>query len=222
MLVKPDVKGALAHSTTAQMGFMILTCGLGLWAAAVIHLMAHGFYKATLFLSSGRRSPAAAGARRCRPPHSRTRGNCSCISAAVVVPAAALAARPHRDSRHVSRATPPSGRYWPSPGSPEPRRPGAGSAAAGTARRDPRGGFPDTGSGRLCGDHHPVGDFLAPAMPAGIDVRPRRLGGHRPGLDPAGALAAIRLAPGAGSLRRAVYTRALTAGHIPTPPSPHF
>ena len=53
MIVKPDVKGALAHSTTAQMGFMILTCGLGLWAAAVIHLVAHGFYKATLFLSSG-------------------------------------------------------------------------------------------------------------------------------------------------------------------------
>ena len=53
MLVKPDVKGALVNSTSAQMGFMILTCGLGLWAAAVIHLFAHGFYKATLFLASG-------------------------------------------------------------------------------------------------------------------------------------------------------------------------
>ncbi|HTY28823.1 MAG TPA: proton-conducting transporter membrane subunit, partial [Mycobacterium sp.] len=53
MLVKPDIKGALVHSTMAQMGFMILTCGLGLWAAAVFHLVAHGFYKATLFLSSG-------------------------------------------------------------------------------------------------------------------------------------------------------------------------
>ncbi|ORV89180.1 proton-conducting transporter membrane subunit [Mycolicibacterium iranicum] len=53
MLVKPDIKGALAYSTMAQMGFMILTCGLGLWAATVIHLVAHGFYKATLFLSSG-------------------------------------------------------------------------------------------------------------------------------------------------------------------------
>ena len=53
MLAKPDIKGALAHSTMAQMGFMILTCGLGLWAAAVFHLVAHGFYKATLFLSSG-------------------------------------------------------------------------------------------------------------------------------------------------------------------------
>ncbi|MBX7450690.1 hypothetical protein GR927_22130 [Mycolicibacterium sp. 3033] len=53
MLVRPDIKGALAYSTMAQMGFMMLTCGLGLWAAAVIHLIGHGFYKATLFLSSG-------------------------------------------------------------------------------------------------------------------------------------------------------------------------
>lgn len=53
MLVRPDIKGALAYSTMAQMGFMMLTCGLGLWAAAVIHLIGHGFYKATMFLSSG-------------------------------------------------------------------------------------------------------------------------------------------------------------------------
>ncbi len=53
MLTKPDVKGALAHSTMGQMGFMIMTCGLGLYAAAVIHLVLHGLYKATLFLASG-------------------------------------------------------------------------------------------------------------------------------------------------------------------------
>lgn len=53
MLARPDIKGALTYSTMAQMGFMMLTCGLGLWAAAVIHLIGHGFYKATLFLSSG-------------------------------------------------------------------------------------------------------------------------------------------------------------------------
>ncbi|ULE32061.1 proton-conducting transporter transmembrane domain-containing protein [Mycobacterium sp. IDR2000157661] len=53
MLVKPDVKGALAHSTIAQMGFMVLACGLGLSIAAVLHLVAHGFYKARLFLASG-------------------------------------------------------------------------------------------------------------------------------------------------------------------------
>ncbi|MBJ7471930.1 MAG: hypothetical protein JHD16_11545 [Solirubrobacteraceae bacterium] len=53
MLVRPDVKGALAHSTVAQMGFMVMTCGLGAYAAALVHLVAHGMYKANLFLGSG-------------------------------------------------------------------------------------------------------------------------------------------------------------------------
>ncbi len=53
MLAKPDIKGALAHSTMGQMGFMIMTCGLGAFAAAIFHLVAHGMYKATLFLGSG-------------------------------------------------------------------------------------------------------------------------------------------------------------------------
>lgn len=53
MLTKPDIKGALAHSTMAQMGFMVMTCGLGLFGAAVFHLISHGMYKATLFLGSG-------------------------------------------------------------------------------------------------------------------------------------------------------------------------
>jgi NADH:ubiquinone oxidoreductase subunit 5 (subunit L)/multisubunit Na+/H+ antiporter MnhA subunit len=53
MLTKPDVKGALAHSTMGQMGFMVMTCGLGAFVAAIVHLVAHGMYKATLFLGSG-------------------------------------------------------------------------------------------------------------------------------------------------------------------------
>jgi len=53
MLTKPDIKGSLAHSTMGQMGFMIMTCGLGAFAAAIFHLVAHGMYKATLFLGSG-------------------------------------------------------------------------------------------------------------------------------------------------------------------------
>lgn len=52
-LVQPDIKGALGASTIAQMGFMILQCGLGFFAAAITHLVLHGFYKAYLFLSSG-------------------------------------------------------------------------------------------------------------------------------------------------------------------------
>jgi NAD(P)H-quinone oxidoreductase subunit 5 len=52
-LVKPDVKGRLVFSTMAQMGFMMLACGMGAFAAAVFHLIAHGLFKSTLFLSAG-------------------------------------------------------------------------------------------------------------------------------------------------------------------------
>ena len=53
MLTRPDVKGRLAWSTIAQMGFTMLLCGLGLPLAAGLHLVAHGFYKGALFLGSG-------------------------------------------------------------------------------------------------------------------------------------------------------------------------
>ncbi|MGE5408209.1 MAG: proton-conducting transporter membrane subunit, partial [Syntrophothermus sp.] len=52
MLAKPDIKGALAHSTMGQMGFMVMACSLGAFAAAIFHLVAHGMYKATLFLGA--------------------------------------------------------------------------------------------------------------------------------------------------------------------------
>jgi len=55
MLVQPDIKARLGCSTVAQMGFMILQAGLGFFAAAVTHLIVHGFYKAYMFLSSGAR-----------------------------------------------------------------------------------------------------------------------------------------------------------------------
>ena len=52
-LLQVNVKQRLACSTIAQMGFMIMQCGLGLFNAAVVHLILHGFYKAYLFLSAG-------------------------------------------------------------------------------------------------------------------------------------------------------------------------
>ncbi len=52
-LLQVNVKQKLACSTIAQMGFMIMQCGLGFFNAAVAHLVLHGFYKAYLFLSSG-------------------------------------------------------------------------------------------------------------------------------------------------------------------------
>jgi NAD(P)H-quinone oxidoreductase subunit 5 len=51
--VQANVKRQLGCSTIGQMGFMILQVGLGFFAAAITHLVLHGFYKAYLFLSAG-------------------------------------------------------------------------------------------------------------------------------------------------------------------------
>ena len=53
MLTQSAVKTALAWSTVAQMGFLLLQCGLGLWALAALHIVAHSLYKAHAFLTSG-------------------------------------------------------------------------------------------------------------------------------------------------------------------------
>ena len=47
------VKKRLAWSTVSQMGFMFLECGMGAYSLAVVHMIAHGFYKAHAFLNSG-------------------------------------------------------------------------------------------------------------------------------------------------------------------------
>lgn len=53
MLAQPGVKRALAYSTVAQMGFMMLQCGLGAFGLALLHIAAHSLYKAHAFLRSG-------------------------------------------------------------------------------------------------------------------------------------------------------------------------
>ncbi len=53
MLTQTSVKKSLAYSTIAQMGFMLLQCGLGAYSAAMLHILAHSLYKAHSFLSSG-------------------------------------------------------------------------------------------------------------------------------------------------------------------------
>jgi NAD(P)H-quinone oxidoreductase subunit 5 len=52
-LIQTDVKRMLACSTMGQMGFMLMQCGMGLFAPAVSHLCWHGLFKAYLFLSAG-------------------------------------------------------------------------------------------------------------------------------------------------------------------------
>ncbi len=63
MTTRISVKVALAWSTCAQMGFMLMQCGLGLWDLALLHLVAHSLYKAHAFLSSGERVRVALVAR---------------------------------------------------------------------------------------------------------------------------------------------------------------
>ncbi|MFO0679800.1 MAG: NADH-quinone oxidoreductase subunit L [Polyangiaceae bacterium] len=48
-----SVKVDLAWSTCAQMGFMLVECGLGAWSLAFLHIVAHSLYKAHAFLASG-------------------------------------------------------------------------------------------------------------------------------------------------------------------------
>ncbi|GJL51505.1 MAG: NADH-quinone oxidoreductase subunit L [Nitrospirales bacterium] len=52
-LTQSDIKKVLAYSTISQIGFMIMSCGIGAFVAATFHLLAHGFLKAFLFLSTG-------------------------------------------------------------------------------------------------------------------------------------------------------------------------
>jgi NAD(P)H-quinone oxidoreductase subunit 5 len=67
MLTQSAVKTALAWSTVAQMGFLLLQCGLGLWPLALLHIVAHSAYKAHAFLSSGGAVQAVLAVRRPGP-----------------------------------------------------------------------------------------------------------------------------------------------------------
>ena len=48
-----DIKRVLAYSTLSQLGYMFAGLGVGAFAAAIFHLMTHGFFKGLLFLDSG-------------------------------------------------------------------------------------------------------------------------------------------------------------------------
>ncbi|MFO7855516.1 MAG: proton-conducting transporter membrane subunit, partial [Paracoccaceae bacterium] len=67
MLTQPAVKTSLAWSTVAQMGFMILQCGLALFPLALLHIVAHSLYKAHAFLASGAAVEGVAAIRRPGP-----------------------------------------------------------------------------------------------------------------------------------------------------------
>ncbi len=66
---KADVKGSLAFSTMSQMGFMVAECAVGAYLAAVVHLIGHAMYKASLFFGSGSQVPRSGSSERSSTVH---------------------------------------------------------------------------------------------------------------------------------------------------------
>ncbi len=52
-MVTDDLKRVLAWSTVSQLAYMFGALAVGAWSAAVLHLLAHGAFKALLFLAAG-------------------------------------------------------------------------------------------------------------------------------------------------------------------------
>lgn len=217
MLTKSDIKGSLAYSTMAQMGFMILTCGLGLSAAAVFHLVGHGFYKATLFLSSGsaiakRRQKAA---RPPAPPLSRAR-RAAVLVTAMLLPAAALYAADTVMPLHTAEHGSAEALViftWAT----------AAAALMGWLARSPHWPAVFAAGVALLGAGvgylalvNLVTGFLSPDLPP-VAVPSTSSLGIAAAAVVLGALALLRQAPPdgwAGRLQRTLYTKALVAGHV--------
>lgn len=217
MIVKPDVKGALVNSTAAQMGFMILTCGLGLWAAAVVHLVAHGFYKSALFLSSGSAVSARRWHRSLPPVAGPAAGrNTLNLVAAALLPAAAVAAA-------VAVVPLPAGDHaaahallifaWATGAAAVlgwlRHRPGAGGVLLAAAFLLPAAIAYVAIVSALSG-------FLAPSLPAATLAVPTVWVIALGAATALAALAAARRIPGTGAMQRALYAEALSAGHVTT------
>jgi len=52
-LVHDNIKKVLAYSTCSQLGYMMLSLGVGGYSAGLFHLYTHAFFKACLFLGAG-------------------------------------------------------------------------------------------------------------------------------------------------------------------------
>jgi NAD(P)H-quinone oxidoreductase subunit 5 len=52
-ITQNDIKKGLAYSTMSQLGYMMMSLGVGAYSAALFHLMTHAYFKAMLFLGSG-------------------------------------------------------------------------------------------------------------------------------------------------------------------------
>lgn len=103
MLVRSDVKGNLAWSTAGQMGFMTVQVAIGALPAALLHIVGHGMYKATLFLGAG--GSVTTYHRHHQRPIPHVVGRSVRLGAALLVPVAALWAAYLVIDPHLSTAT---------------------------------------------------------------------------------------------------------------------
>ncbi len=103
---KADVKGGLALSTMGQMGFMVAECAAGAYLAALVHLIGHAMYKATLFFGSGsqvaRRGQAPVAPAVVMSIPARAVVSAAAVAAAVGVMSAVPGALTHRGSAVLS------------------------------------------------------------------------------------------------------------------------
>ena len=51
-LVQNDIKRVIAYSTCSQLGYMFVAAGVGVYSAAMFHLLTHAFFKACLLYTS--------------------------------------------------------------------------------------------------------------------------------------------------------------------------
>lgn len=84
LLTRVSQKVHLAWSTIAQMGFMLLECGLGLYLFAALHLLGHSLYKAHNFLN------ASSAVRECERKLVTEGGRNSGLSMLLAVPLALI------------------------------------------------------------------------------------------------------------------------------------
>lgn len=52
-ITQNDIKKVLAYSTVSQLGFMVMSCGVGAFTSGVFHVWTHAFFKGLLFLGAG-------------------------------------------------------------------------------------------------------------------------------------------------------------------------
>ena len=90
MMTQSSIKRSLAYSTIAQMGFMMLQCGLGAFPAAMLHIVAHSLYKAHAFLGSGSVLNQASGTKGAAWPRLSWRAGAACWLGAAIASALSI------------------------------------------------------------------------------------------------------------------------------------